>query len=482
MSSPNSDQTYANAVKLGDNDSRSSSPVPSTRVTVNKRKRESSSSDSSADSSSSSSSSSEQLSSISSDNNKITINFHSKGFPGQVFQEIMNSPARLQKYMSDLSDKIMHDATTSSNVIATQTEEELLINASIVQNLFVKLRDDRRTRLVYDLEVEREKSKFLSDAISKILEFGVSGLAAAKHETIFKEQRHSLAFSGAIDIKPEARVFDEDFWRPMMMIHKKWDEELESNTVISNKLKLSLSSIVNECRDVTSKLDQRLKTVHPLVIKSHKLCQSLPSNISCLSNSKEARRSRSSRLCNSESPKDEDKVSLSDYSKFKYVQFPKQHYDNSFSTPAKSLAQKLPITAKFGVTPKQIDSSFDQYANDSKYLKARKIRFAQKNNDSPTKTFIEQSSSDSLIEIEIPNVKITIPVNNQSSPLSEKIEFSAEFPNLLEIVEEKINEFRSNVDDINLDNFDISQEEDDYNAEWEKYISSKVKKEASEEE
>ena len=437
MTSPNSDsdQSYANALKQGDSVSRSSSPTPSKIVTVTKRKRVTSSSSESTVDSSSSSRSSKQ-------------------------------PYVSPKQMSDVCDKIMHDAVTSPNGIATQTEEELMINASIVQNQFVKMRDDRRFQLSYDLQVEREKSTLLANAVSKILEFSVSGLAAAQHELVFKDQRHSLAFSGAIDIKPEARVFDEEFWRPMMSVHQKWDKEWESNAVISNKLKLSLGSIVNECRDVSSNLEQRRKPVHPLVIKSKKLCRSLPTNISYLSKSKEARRTQSSRLCNSESPKDKDKVSLTDYSKFQYVQFPKQQYNNSFSTPVKSLAQKLPTSPPF-----------DPHANDSKYLKARKTRFAQNNNDAPTKMFVEQSSSESLIEIKI-NVKVTVPVDT----LAEKVEFNADFPNLQDIVEKRIKEFRSNADNINLENFDISQEEDEYDAAWERYISSKVKKEAVDEE
>lgn len=412
MSSQNSDnKSYARAVKeTGTPLIRVSSSVASNLpVQMPKRKRETSSSSSSTIDSSSSS--------------------------------------KFEDSSSEIITEVISHYTYTNRTAATQTEDDdALMDACIEENKLLKLRDEK-FQLQLDLQLQREKSVCLSRAICKILDLSVAGLAASNRESVIRDQEHSIQFSGAFEIRPEALVFDEDFWKPLMELHKSWDKELQANKIASLKFKNALGSIITECRSMTA----RFKKIHPLVIKSKVLTHSLDSNKTSCSKSKEAKRAQSARLCNSQSPENEEKSPLSEHSNISYIQFSKEFYNQSISTPIKTKAHKLPISAR----SKPSSISFPS-TKDSMYLKARKVRFAQKHNDSPTKKFVKPELEESLIEIEIPNVKVIVPVKNQDS--ADMIEFTAQFPDLREIVDEKIKEFREKSEKANLDNFEISRD------------------------
>ena len=429
MSNPNSQNSYAGAVKK---QSTSTGPSSSSAAisSVSKRKRQSSSS---SDSSSSSSSSANTFSGSQS----LPAPFHGSQCPNRDLSKfkqnidrvfVEESPAGMESiveckvkrkiYIDSVCAKFIRDASFPPKSISTQTEDDdALIEKYINENKQIEL--DEKATLHQKLSEESDKSAAYAKVIGKILDLSISGLSSAQNKPIVRKQTHAYKLSAFIDIKPKTQVFDEVFWGPMKALHVEWDKEAEDDELIMNDLKNAISSIVGECRDLL----QIYKKPHPLVTKSKILCSSLNDNRIFLAKSKEAKRSQSSRLCNSP-----------------------------------------PNTSSF-TSNKNSKASYDNSENDKRFLKARKVRFEKRSNDSPTSSFIEPESSQSLIEIEIPNVKITVPFKNQV--LANEFEFSAEFPNLREIVNEKVKKFRETHESFELDQFDVSQNSSNDTSVWE---------------
>ena len=423
----NSSNTYAGAVKKQNASTGVSSSSVATQVsTVSKRKRESSSSSSSSsDSSISSSSSSRPVSSAIRELSKFKHNVEivlSDIESPEGLNEIIKCSVSRKKYINSVCNKFIRDATNPPVSVTTQTEtDDALIEACILENNLLKAIEEKAS-ISLRLKEEQKKVADFAAVLSRILDISVSGLSSAQDNTVIHEQRHSFQLSAFIDIKPHTQVFDEEFWGPMKELHAKWDKQSVVNKLASDNLKSTINSIVGTCRDLVNEQNSSVSNaLDSLVHKSNKIRQSINDNRSTVSKSKEAKRSQSAKLCNSPP----NRLSLN---QVQYVNDTRKQYDN-------------------------------------RYLKARKVRFSRFNNDSPTKTFIEQESNESMIEIEIPNVKISVPFKNQS--LSEKFEFSAEFPNLHEIVNDKVKKFRETHESFDLENFDVSKEESDDQEFWE---------------
>ena len=424
----NSSNTYAGAVKQQNTSTGTSSSSVATQVsTVTKRKRESSSSSSSeSDSDASFNSSSlsndcKQNPALSNFKHNVEIALSEIESPRKLNAIIKDSVSR-KSYVNNVCNKFIRDATFPPVSVTTQTDsDDMLIEACILENNLLKAIDEKN-KLSLKLKEEGKKTADFAAAITRIINYSVSGLSSAQNRTVFHEQEHSFGLSAFIDIKPHTQVFDEEFWGPMKELHAKWDKQASVNKLASDNLISILNSIVGVCRDLVQEQNSSISSsLDSLVHKSAKIRNSINDNRSSVSKSKEAKRSQSLKLCNS---------------------------------PPNSLSVN---------EVQYVKSTREQY--NSKYLKARKIRFSRFNNDSPTKKFIEPSSNESMIEIEIPNVKITVPFKNQS--LSDKLEFSAEFPNLHEIVNEKVKKFRETHESFDLDQFEVSKEDFDDPEVWE---------------
>ena len=287
-----------------------------------------------------------------------------------------------KRYLS--SSPISSNSTSSSG---SSFEIETVETCRI--KLIAELQLDKLV-LSSQLQDEETKSADFAESINKILKASISGLVEAKDEILVVEEQRALAFN---------------FLGPLKELHGKLDGDLTINAIIQNKLKMALNSIVEICRD----LSQKHKKPNPLVVKSKVLCQSLNQN---------------------RTPNSENKTFNSDISKISNDKFTKvQQFSQGNTNSSKSKKLSLAVEQSSSSS-----SSFDQAAHDEKYLKARRVRFYS----DQTKNFVEKKSSDSLIEIEIPNVKVTVPFKNQV--LQDEFEFRAEFPGLLDIVKQRVKE------------------------------------------
>ena len=168
MSSPNSNKTYAGAVKkTSDNKCPGSSSDFALDVTLDfaaissvaKRKREDSSSSVSSSSSSNNSSTpsnSNPCPAAALNNFKYRIGNIIVESPPQGLNSVVNCAVRRKKYINDVCNKFIRDHTHPPKSVTTQTEtDDELIEACIQENELLKVRDEKLV-LSSQLQVERE--------------------------------------------------------------------------------------------------------------------------------------------------------------------------------------------------------------------------------------------------------------------------------------------------------------------------------------